>query len=278
MWLLLIHVRPHPGLMAHSKGARPKEQTSGDIDLDLLTCSICLEAFTEPVGLPCLHPFCKKCLKDHVRRAAFGQSFSCPLCRKKTTLPRQGVDAFPNYFVAPKIQDYVKEMNKSEQRCDFCWDSDETVVTATSYCITCKPVKFLCSLHLQAHRKLNVKVPHKTKDIQPQGTKCSFHPRENVVYFCFNHGICLCILCAGREEHTSCRLLDLNEGFTHQIKEVQELAQQCETLKKQNQELTLKLKKTCEIPASPVNDWNGLLFFLFCIFIFVMLSSIRTDT
>ncbi|KAL3891830.1 hypothetical protein ACJMK2_004076 [Sinanodonta woodiana] len=52
-------------------------------------CSICLDEFTFPRQLPCLHSFCEHCLQDYIianagsNDAAF-EEFMCPICRAVT--------------------------------------------------------------------------------------------------------------------------------------------------------------------------------------------------
>jgi len=46
--------------------------------VDDLTCSICLDLFTDPVALPCGHNMCKGCWESV-------ENFKCPLCRAKCT-------------------------------------------------------------------------------------------------------------------------------------------------------------------------------------------------
>ena len=56
-----------------------------------LTCPICLELLHTPVMLPCCQQtFCKRCLKQALRRSS-----SCPLCRASTRIE----DALPNRSV-----------------------------------------------------------------------------------------------------------------------------------------------------------------------------------
>ncbi|XP_061623810.1 tripartite motif-containing protein 59 isoform X2 [Phyllopteryx taeniolatus] len=43
---------------------------------DDLTCSICLNIFTDPVTLPCGHSFCRPCLKGFL-----DAHHQCPQCR-----------------------------------------------------------------------------------------------------------------------------------------------------------------------------------------------------
>lgn len=51
---------------------------------DSKNCSICLEAFTIPKGLPCFHTFCQECLQMYINTSVInkgGKSFLCPMCR-----------------------------------------------------------------------------------------------------------------------------------------------------------------------------------------------------
>lgn len=43
-----------------------------------LTCSICLDLFTDPVALPCGHIMCKECWESV-------ENFKCPMCRTSCT-------------------------------------------------------------------------------------------------------------------------------------------------------------------------------------------------
>ncbi|XP_078657963.1 uncharacterized protein LOC144903560 [Branchiostoma floridae x Branchiostoma belcheri] len=61
----------------------------GTPNLEELTCSICLELFTRPKVLPCIHTFCQDCLSHH---AAGAETFQCPICRLVVGCP-QGVAA-----------------------------------------------------------------------------------------------------------------------------------------------------------------------------------------
>lgn len=46
-----------------------------------VTCSICLDFYTNPVILDCGHNFCQKCIVQHWQEA--GKSCACPLCKKR---------------------------------------------------------------------------------------------------------------------------------------------------------------------------------------------------
>ena len=50
-------------------------------------CSICLSAFNEPKTLPCDHTFCRECLQTYIDKENVEESFTCPLCRRKTKPP-----------------------------------------------------------------------------------------------------------------------------------------------------------------------------------------------
>ena len=61
-----------------------------------LTCPICLDRYRSPKALPCLHTFCKECVKqifDHVK-----QEVKCPECRKMHSVPSSGIEGFPNNY------------------------------------------------------------------------------------------------------------------------------------------------------------------------------------
>ena len=57
-----------------------------------LTCSICLEKYTDPKLLQCNHVHCKQCLVKLVDRDQQGKlGLPCPICREVTPIPDNGV-------------------------------------------------------------------------------------------------------------------------------------------------------------------------------------------
>uniref|UniRef100_A0A8C5PSF4 RING-type domain-containing protein n=1 Tax=Leptobrachium leishanense TaxID=445787 RepID=A0A8C5PSF4_9ANUR len=47
-----------------------------------LTCSFCLNIFTDPVTLPCGHSFCRTCIGNVMDTQGIGE-YSCPECKEK---------------------------------------------------------------------------------------------------------------------------------------------------------------------------------------------------
>ncbi|CAH1241656.1 TRIM2 [Branchiostoma lanceolatum] len=69
-----------------------------EIREEFLTCSICMEVYTRPKMLPCIHTFCQRCLEGY---AAGKSSLACPTCRREIMLPTGGVQALTdNFYIA----------------------------------------------------------------------------------------------------------------------------------------------------------------------------------
>ena len=79
--------------------AKPSS-SSGLLKLEeQLTCPVCLDLYTNPKTLPCLHSFCQECLEG-LPLDKEGETYylSCPTCRKRTELPEGGAGAFKVAF------------------------------------------------------------------------------------------------------------------------------------------------------------------------------------
>ncbi len=79
---------------------------------DTLSCSVCLEYYTEPRNLLCGHSFCTECLKiikvsDNV--------IVCPLCRFKTQLFNLSINDLPLNSCVVSIIDIKDDTNKDNQ-------------------------------------------------------------------------------------------------------------------------------------------------------------------
>ena len=52
-------------------------------------CSICLDTFTEPKTIACLHTFCCEWLKRHAVASQRNGQFRCPECRHRLMSPKE---------------------------------------------------------------------------------------------------------------------------------------------------------------------------------------------
>ena len=81
---------------------------------DELSCSICLETYTDPKLLQCFHEFCQKCLVKLVAQDQQGQlSLTCPICRQVTPIPANGVVGLRPAFRINHLLEIMKEHKKA---------------------------------------------------------------------------------------------------------------------------------------------------------------------
>jgi len=106
---------------------------------DLVHCSLCLEVFTQPKALPCIHTFCLKCLQRYIDTNNFVSKLVCPLCKASTVIPENDVNQFPNNFlVANLVQNLqqAKPENKKDKshECHSC----DSICHGNDFCNTCQ--------------------------------------------------------------------------------------------------------------------------------------------
>ena len=107
-----------------------------------LRCPVCLDLYTNPRTLPCLHAFCQECLEglSQKREARRGTYYlSCPSCRQCTEVPREGVGAFPVTFHINNLKEITQSLkNKvSDPKQGTCNDHFKPLEI---YCETCETV------------------------------------------------------------------------------------------------------------------------------------------
>ena len=104
-----------------------------------LKCLVCLDLYTNPKTLPCLHSFCEECLEGLAQeKEARGDTYylSCPTCRQRTEVPIEGVGAFPVAFTLNNFKEITQSLKKKTQQVT-CNDHDKPL---DMFCVTCETV------------------------------------------------------------------------------------------------------------------------------------------
>ena len=167
-----------------------------------ITCPVCQEHFRDPKILPCLHYYCKECVRQLALRAGTNSPFSCPECRRGTVLPQNDPDQLPTAFFVNRMKELCTKMGKAQGKmetlCEMC-----SGAKAVAFCRQC--TDFICNDYTELHKKLKVFVGHKVvslQELKEGGTKaiplkeappsmCKDHEEQLKIY-CFDcdHLIC----------------------------------------------------------------------------------------
>ena len=112
-----------------------------------LTCAVCLDRYTEPKTLPCLHIYCKKCLDELVQLSG---ELRCPSCRKPTRLSERGTSGLPTAFYINSLLEIDAVLKKEVVVVPLCHDHNDR--PKDLYCEKCEThICFKCST--DSHRK-----------------------------------------------------------------------------------------------------------------------------
>uniref|UniRef100_A0A1X7TR12 RING-type domain-containing protein n=2 Tax=Amphimedon queenslandica TaxID=400682 RepID=A0A1X7TR12_AMPQE len=134
-----------------------------------LTCSVCLDHYTNPKTLPCLHSFCEHCLEglplDKKNETYY---LSCPTCRHHTELPEEGAGAFPVAFHLNNLKEMYsltkKTADLSNPQEATCSDHGKPLEL---FCETCNTVICVtCSVHNHKHHEYDLITDSYTKHCQ----------------------------------------------------------------------------------------------------------------
>ena len=174
---------------------------------EYVSCSICLDTFTDPKTITCLHTFCCECLKKHALISQRNEKFRCPECQAEVDLPEANrFDKLPTSFHHNSLLS-VLAIRQSGKGNDISCGVCKKMSAEISYCFEC--AKFMCSDCVNAHQLFtNLTEGHKVtpvKQFQPQDYEalmrrqsfCSqqYHEREVTRFFCLKCQICVCQIC-----------------------------------------------------------------------------------
>ena len=118
-----------------------------------ISCSVCLEVYTDPHILRCLHTFCYQCIQG-VKQ---GNQVQCPECRQYTDLCEVKKDFKTESLLAINITTSGNSVCVPQKTvCDLCEDSMKPV---QSFCINCE--ELLCANCSKAHTRSKATKDHK---------------------------------------------------------------------------------------------------------------------
>ena len=162
---------------------------------DQVSCAVCLEAYTEPNVLACLHVFCKKCLERLVVHDAANRIVCCPNCRGTTRLPQDGVSQLQSAFYIHhlfEVRDILQKVSATDKTtCDKCGEGE-----AKAYCRDCGG--FVCQECITVHKKWKKDFAgheiSSLEDVEKEVAAlvppkkvvmtCSKHPNEQLKLYC----------------------------------------------------------------------------------------------
>ncbi|KAL3859119.1 hypothetical protein ACJMK2_009351 [Sinanodonta woodiana] len=182
-------------------------------------CPICLDVFTSPRQLPCLHSFCDHCLQDYVTKKATGTSgvfedFLCPVCRAVTRPVNSDkpVEEWASSFPESPISLIAESKVKVDRHCDIC-SSKALLNLATKVCINCEEA--MCDDCSFAHQTMKMSRNHQLLSVEeleknPQcrmrlakGFGCPEHHDKAIEFYCKIHEAACCATCSFLH-HKSC--------------------------------------------------------------------------
>ena len=105
-----------------------------------VTCSICLDTYTQPKTISCLHTFCCECLERHARVSQRQGKFRCPECQAEIDLPQGNrFDRLPNSFFHKSLLGVLEAEDREaipREQQDTC--SQHTEERVRYYCSSCE--------------------------------------------------------------------------------------------------------------------------------------------
>ncbi|KAG8543923.1 hypothetical protein GDO81_023390 [Engystomops pustulosus] len=112
-----------------------------------LTCSICLDLYTDPVTLRCGHNFCRVCIDQVLTTQDGSGGYSCPQCRaefqERPALQR-------NITLCNVVENFRSTHPPQEETKIFCSYCIHSPVPAVKSCLLCEA---LCVQSLKEHRR-----------------------------------------------------------------------------------------------------------------------------
>lgn len=181
-----------------------------------LSCSICLNIYTDPITLRCGHNYCRGCIDQALDTQEGSGVYTCPECREE-------FQERPLLYTNIALRNIAEHFQTVQpENAIFCTYCSHSPVPAVKSCLSCKVS--LCERHLRIHSKAREHVLAEPAAPIEDG-KCSIH-KKNLEYYCSEDAAFICVTCCLASEHQG-----------HQVELLEEAA------KKKKDKMNILLKK-----------------------------------
>ncbi|XP_022805529.1 E3 ubiquitin-protein ligase TRIM71-like [Stylophora pistillata] len=173
-----------------------------------VTCSICLDTYTKPKTIACLHTFCCACLERHALMRQKQGLYPCPECQAQIRIPEgNGFDNLPSSFLHNSLLSLLAVRRSGEGNeisCSTCQKNSAEI----NYCFDCE--KFICPDCVKAHDVFRNTMfeGHKVTPVRQfeaadyeallkRQSFCSekYHKKDVIRFFCVDCQRCVCPAC-----------------------------------------------------------------------------------
>ncbi|KAL4230132.1 E3 ubiquitin-protein ligase trim56 [Mactra antiquata] len=205
------------------------------VDENFIKCPMCLERYTRPKLLKCLHTLCEHCITVHIQHAARNKQvthreFPCPKCHSMTNVikPELPLDKWSETLPANTMMEALLEsisLQVDDKLCGTCEEGGDTTI-ASYWCRDC--AEPLCDSCLKYHRLMKISRRHKIEEMDiikrhpkrilsvPQ--PCPDHVGKDIELFCADHNTLCCVMCVATE-HRRCEKVASIDKLAKQLEE-----------------------------------------------------------
>ncbi|KAK3578644.1 hypothetical protein CHS0354_002947 [Potamilus streckersoni] len=138
-----------------------------DSQIKQLNCPICLETFISPKYLPCMHPFCEKCICKHASDLSEGvtkmTTISCPVCSRPIPAPTENENPqdwaakLPNNSIVLSLSASKRADGDAPVYCEACLTLGEKHISV-AFCVSCS--EYLCQTCYNCHKTFKISRDH----------------------------------------------------------------------------------------------------------------------
>ena len=219
-----------------------------------VSCPVCMNTFTDPKQLPCLHSFCLHCLQGIQRTSGRRDVITCPECRRVSRVPGNGnLNELPTNFRINSLLDVlaIQECNTTGVKCGNC----DKKSSQSLYCFQC--CAFWCDDCIIGHNIIRANKEHRVlalKDFQDQDIEdvlkrpafCQqkHHEKEELKFFCKDCKVAICNSCVATIHDGHAKII-LEEAANQRKLEVNSVIESQNQKAQQKRNKIAKLKEAC---------------------------------